>query len=114
MKDKLAEMREQGQIRESKPSFASPCMVVKKKDKNPDGSPRFRFIFDARQLNDATVTDAHPLPSVSDMFDKIGRAKVFCLIDLEDGFHQIPLAEESPHLHRKNSEKIELGNVPFP
>ena len=52
-------------IRPSKSPGASPVVMVQKKD----GS--LRFCVDFRQLNAATVKDAHPLPRIDDLLDAL-------------------------------------------
>ena len=41
-----------------------------------------------RALNDKTIGDAHPLPNITDILDRLGKAKYFSVFDLTSGFHQ--------------------------
>ena len=46
-----------------------------------------------RKLNNVTVGDSHPLPSIVDILDQLGRAKYFSTIDLASGYYQVPTDE---------------------
>lgn len=50
---------------------------------------------DYRKLNRKLIPDRFPLPRIEDIFDNLGRAKFFSVMDLQAGFHQIPLSTES-------------------
>ena len=64
--------------------------VVPKKEKG-----KWRLVVDYRQLNEGTLPDAHPLPLIENMLGKQSKHRVFTIVDLSKGFHQIPLHPES-------------------
>lgn len=76
-------------IRESDSPFASPVILVKKKD----GSDR--LCVDYRSLNKIIERDTYPLPLIEDQIDKLGKAKFYISIDMKNGFYQIPVSKDS-------------------
>lgn len=84
----LSEMEEQDIIRKSVSEYASPLVLVWKKD----GS--LRLCTDFRWLNARTFKDAHPLPHQSDCLAALGGNAYFSTMDLTSGFYNIPMAEE--------------------
>ncbi|KAK7922290.1 hypothetical protein WMY93_009192 [Mugilogobius chulae] len=78
-------------IRESSSPYASPIVIVKKKD----GS--IRLCVDYRQLNSKTRRDAFPLPRIEESLDALCGAKWFSTIDLASGYNQVPMAERDKH-----------------
>lgn len=79
-------------IRRSQSEYASPIILVKKRD----GSDR--LCVDFRALNRLTVKDRYPLPLIDDHIDRLGSHKYFSSLDMATGFHQIPIKEECIHL----------------
>ncbi|PIK53305.1 Septin-8-A [Apostichopus japonicus] len=81
-------MLESGAIRESHSPYASPIVVVKKKD----GS--IRLCIDYRKLNQDTVKDSYSLPRIEESLDALKGAKWFSSLDLQSGYWQIEVAEK--------------------
>ena len=97
-------------IRPSNSSWASPVVMMRKKD----GS--LRFCVDFRQLNAATVKDAHPLPRIDDLLDALHGAKWFSTLDLKSGSWQVPIAEhdkEKTAFRTSSGQLFEFNQVPF-
>ena len=85
----VMEMQERGIVQPSMSPWASPVILVPKKD----GS--LRFCVDFRKLNALTKKDVYPLPRVDDILDTLGDAKYFSTLDLASGYWKIPLDAES-------------------
>ena len=76
-------------VSESHSPYASPAMLVKKKD----GS--HRLVVDYKRLNLVTIKDSSPLPNIEDTLRKLGSGYCyFSKLDLKSGFYQIPIREE--------------------
>ena len=77
----------QGVIIPSSSPWASPVVLVDKKDPS-DG---LRFCVDYTALNKQTKKDAYPIPLIRDIFDQLQGATIFSTLDLKSGFHQLPI-----------------------
>ena len=88
VRDYLQKSLDRGIIRESSSPYASPIVLVRKRD------GKLRLCVDYRALNAKTRRDAYPLPRIDEALDVLGGAKFFCSLDLAHGFHQIPVATE--------------------
>ena len=88
--DELVEdMLSQGVIEPSTSPWASPIVLVKKKD----GS--LRFCVDYRKLNAVTEKDAYPLPRIDDTISAFNGAQWFSTLDLTSGYWQVGMTEEA-------------------
>jgi hypothetical protein len=74
--------------------WVSRVMVVGK----PDGD--VRICLDSSELNKAMQRQHFTVPTVEQLFAKIGRAKYFCSLDAASGFNQIPLTLLAHIIHR--------------
>ncbi len=88
VKKHVQDLVSQGILRESCSPWASPAVIVLKKD----GS--VRFCCDYRKLNKVTCKDAYPLPRVEETLDALGNAHLFSTLDLTSGYFQVAMSEE--------------------
>ena len=87
----VSDMLQKGVIKPSNSPWASPIVLVKKKD----GS--FRFCIDYRKLNAVTKKDAHPLPRVDDLLDALQGSCMFSTLDLRSGYWQVSVDPQDQH-----------------
>ncbi|GFX71526.1 retrovirus-related Pol polyprotein from transposon 17.6 [Trichonephila clavipes] len=105
----IEEWLNEGIIRPSSAEYASPIVMVKKKD----GSSR--MCIDYRKLNQKLVKDKFPLPIIEDVLDTLQEAKVYSTLDLRNGFFHVDVDEDC----RKYTSFIvpdgqfEFNKVPF-
>ena len=91
IREPIKNMTDTGIVRELSSPYASPLVVVKKKD----GSNR--MCVDYRKLNLVTVADPAPVTTAEDLFGKLGKCQHYSTIDLSKGYWQISVAEEDIH-----------------
>ena len=78
-----------GVLRKSNSNWASPLLVVMKKD----GNIRLTCIY--QRLNDATIITVLPLPPIDELLDSFGGSRVFFVLDLASGFFQAAIEPDS-------------------
>ena len=88
MKKLVESMLDNNVIEPSNGPWASPIVLVKKKD----GSTR--FCVDFRQLNSVTRKDAHPIPRIDETLNALHGACWFSTLDLASGYWQVKVAPE--------------------
>ena len=85
----VKEMQDRGIVQPSVSPWASPVVLVPKKD----GS--LRFCVDYRRLNALTKKDVYPLPRLDDIVDILGDVKYFTMLDLASGYWQVKLDDDA-------------------
>ena len=88
VKQHIQKMLRQKIIRPSTSSYASQIVACLKKD----GS--LRITNDYRPVNKKTVPDAYPLPKIEETLDCLKDSKYYGVMDLAQGYYQIPMEEE--------------------
>lgn len=89
MRQHIADLLQKGVIRQSSSQFASPAFLVPKK------GGKTRMVVDYRGLNSILCLDNQPMPTLESAFQHLSSAKWFTVLDLNQAYNQIPLAEES-------------------
>lgn len=92
VKNSINKMLKMSVIEESNSCWSSPIVLVKK----ADGSER--FCVDYRKLNERTIKDNYPMPSVQSKINKLSGCKLFTSLDCTSGYWQIKLTERAKQL----------------
>ena len=101
----IQEMLDAGVIRSSKSPFASPVVLVRKKDKS------LRFCIDYRFLNARTKKDSYALPRFEECVDVLHGSQYFSCLDLKKGYYQVGVHEQ--HKERTAFTAGQLGFYEF-
>ena len=89
IEEMVQEMLQQGVIEPSRSPWASPIVLVKRKDGG------VRFCVDYRKLNAVTKLDEFPLPRIDDTLDLLAGSCFFTTLDLASGFWQVRMEPTS-------------------
>ncbi|GBM92540.1 Retrovirus-related Pol polyprotein from transposon 297, partial [Araneus ventricosus] len=84
----VKEMVDNGIIEESSGPWASPIVLVTKKD----GSTR--FCVDYRKLNEITIKDSYPLPRIDNTLDALNGSQWFSTLEMKSGYWQVEIQPE--------------------
>ena len=71
----------------------SPCFLIPKAD--PTADPR--WVNDYRLLNDNTIPDVHPLPSINEILSNCGKGRIWGKIDMTNSFFQTRVHPDDIH-----------------
>ena len=80
-------------IEETMSEWSSPILLVPKKSES--GEKKYRLVIDYRKLNETIADDRFPLPNIIDILDSLSGAIYFSHLDLQNGYYQIKLDENS-------------------
>lgn len=89
LKEILTDLLNRNIIRESSSPYASPIVLVKKKNGES------RLCIDYRELNKLTFRHNYPLPLIEDLIDQLRNKNYFTVLDLRSGFHNVNIALDS-------------------
>ena len=76
-----------------------PLVPVRKKN------GKIRFCVDYRELNNVTIADSFPIPHVEDSLARLGKSRIFSVVDGSGAFHCIPI--------RKSDRNKTAFSAPF-
>lgn len=83
----LSQLKDAGIITESRSPYASPIVVVRKKN------GKIRMCVDFRTLNRRTIPDQYTVPRIEDALTCLNGSKWFSVLDLRSGYYQVPMNE---------------------
>lgn len=86
----IDDLLKQGVITPSRSAYASPAFLVPKGRAND-----FRLVVNYQKLNAKVVYDSYPIPSIENAFSHFHGATVFSVLDLNQGYFQLPLSNAS-------------------
>ena len=88
-KQAIEDLKAKGVIRDSISPWASPIVLVRKKDGG------VRPCVDYRRVNQLVKPDEFPVPRIQDCLNALAGSKLLSTFDLTSGYFQIPLKEEN-------------------
>lgn len=89
----IEEYKEQGLIRPSFSPYQANVWLVKKK-LDSSGKQKWRLVMDFRKLNEQTIQDNYPLPSIQEILCLLGKAKFMSCFDMANGFYRVLMEEK--------------------
>jgi len=91
VEEEIQSMLKSGIIKPSKSEMASPIVCVLK---GKDGKDGVRLAVDDRYLNKFCESDAHSMPEIADLIQRVGKARFITLCDIKAAYHQIPVRSD--------------------
>lgn len=81
----VREWKDNDLVTETRSAYASPVILVKKKDGDS------RLVLDYRQLNKQTVIQSFPMPQIDEQLEQLSGCTLFSVLDLAHGYLKVPL-----------------------
>jgi hypothetical protein len=105
----VADLLTSGLITPSVSPFASPVLLVQKKD------GIWRFCADYRKLNDMTIKNRFPMPVVEEILDGLAETDFFLSLDMTSGYHQVRMgvSEEFKTAFKTHQGHYQFRVMPF-
>ena len=88
LKEQIRTWLQEQVIEESQSPWAFQMVPVEKKN------GKIRWCVDFRRLNEITIKDSFPLPSIEDNLEKLSKSTVFSTMDGAGAFHQVAVDDE--------------------
>ena len=93
VKEEVDTLKKMGVVRESNSPWAAPIVCARK------ANGKLRLAIDYRGINSISLpATLHPIPRMDDLFDRLGEARYFSILDAKSGYHQLPLVEGEAEL----------------
>ena len=89
VKDEIEKLLAVKVIHNSRSSWSAPIIIV------PKGDGGKHLVIDYRALNKVTRKFTWPMPKVEDIYSKLNGATYFTTLDLQAGYHHVPLDKPS-------------------
>ncbi|GKT33307.1 Retrovirus-related Pol polyprotein from transposon 17.6, partial [Aduncisulcus paluster] len=81
----------------------------------PKKGTKGRMCIDYRRVNRIIKHDRFPLPRISDVFEALQGACLFAVLDLKNGYHQMPVDDSSKEITAFTTRDglFQFNRVPF-
>jgi hypothetical protein len=109
LREYIKKLLREGVIEPSSSDYSSPMFLV------PKSAGGYRAVMDFRVLNKRIGIESVPLPDIHSAFHWFAKARYFTTLDLNQAYHQIPLASASKPLTAfcSNWTLYKYTRVPF-
>ena len=95
VKETLNELRGSGVIE----PVTKPTPWISSKLTVPEKNGKIRVYLDPKDLNKTILRENYPMPTIEDIATRLHDAKVFSVLDAQNGFWHVKLGEDSLYLN---------------